>query len=161
MQKPGPLIYLAGPITNVPNVYYNAGKDWRYAAELIAEKNDAMTFNPLRAFRCPAARFRDPDFINALQAVNDVAVRMSTVVLVALYAGVESKGTAHEMELCVELGKPVIVWQSGFKGLEPPTDTYVTRYHPDLKIAKHFQSLDLAVKQACRFVSILFHGTRA
>lgn len=104
--KPGPLCYLAGPITFDPE----GSKLWRKRAEACLVEEGVAVFNPREAFSVPENRWSDPDFLSPIQVINDIAIMMSRVAIVHVAYDLRSAGTEHEMRLCAELGIPVILW---------------------------------------------------
>lgn len=103
---PGPLVYLAGPIT----YDLEGSKIWRRRAEACLKEAGVAAFNPHGGFTLPDNELSTPAFLSPVQTINDVAIMMSSCVLVHVARHIPSAGTEHEMRLCKELGKPVVLW---------------------------------------------------
>lgn len=141
--KPNPLIYLAGPITHYLETH--AKPNWRGRAEAFALEWGVSVFNPLAAFKVHLSHIRDPAHIDPIQAVCDEALRRSGAVVVAAQE-IPSKGTAHEMELCARLRKPVVVWR---KRIKENNVSYLE--HIRNKTVGSFSMLDEAIAVAAFF----------
>jgi hypothetical protein len=102
------IIYAAGPIEKVGKIH--AGQ-WRSdLARMLFDRGMAM-FNPAGAWTLPMDNDRhDPGSISTIQGVCDVALAFSDLVVVA-FQGAESVGTDHEIQLAMELRKPIIVYR--------------------------------------------------
>ena len=104
--KAGPLVYLAGPIT----FDLQGSKLWRKRAERCLLEKGVAVFNPREAFSLPEEHLSTVEYLNPVQTINDVAILMSSCVLVHVAHELESAGTEHEMRLCAETQKNVVLW---------------------------------------------------
>lgn len=112
--RPTPIIYLAGAIKNVE---YEAGIVWRGAVASQLKEQSIVTFNPAVAWLGQRATTAGPhggDLIRRIQAVDDAAV-LHCDGMVVCYQGVESVGTDHEIQLALDLNKPMWIYKQSQK----------------------------------------------
>jgi len=105
------IVYLAGPITNVPIAH---ARGWRKtAAEMIllgVPDRPVVVYDPAAAFS--ATTYHDPELEAVARTVNDLMITASNVVLVRFKEEIVSRGTDHEIALAIRLGKRIVVWRS-------------------------------------------------
>lgn len=128
------MVYLAGPITNVPIMEARA---WRhnYAVHLLSMLSctvPVILYDPASAFH--VTDVHNEDLTKDLQEINVIAIVKSSVVLIRLIPRVESDGTFAEAVLACRLHKRIIMvcvdTRAAHEFLQDATKEADTDMHP-------------------------------